>query len=433
MATVKSATFSSMLNEYLVYSSILDEAFIDQNWLMKTSNIKKTWNGGTLVVPFQQSTATSIRMGGLTAEADIDEAGYIRGEISGYKEMYGSLVFNSRDLFLDHNKVSVQNFLKILPDQIEELMRYMKQSASIQILNGGYLDVVQSGYVGANDGQLDVQHPERFVIGGKFFVTENPAGASGSFYVTAINKNTAVLTMSATRGGAAFDFTGYDDTTEIYIPDGQAGGAFSSLRDMILPASAGGSDNFAGQVKLASPFAQSVLYDAGGSAGTGDWGTTTAVTASDLLTLVFDALRKGHQLAANPQCFVMSYLNFSGCLLALEKNSGAFKNVKDRVDYAGYSTITVGGMHGAVELVGVREMANDAIFGVNKSHMDYHCGEKMFQVLTSPDGLRYYTIRNVTGYKYVTDIVANGDFLYSNPWSAVGIHNIPTISLPGTT
>jgi hypothetical protein len=203
---------------------------------------------------------------------------------------------------------------------------------------------------------------------------------------------------------------------------------------MILPASAGGSDNFAGQVKLASPFAQSVLYDAGGSTpSTGDWNHTSIVGASDLLTLVFDALRKGHQLAANPQSFVMSYLNFSGCLLALEKNSGAFKNVKDRVDYAGFSTITVGGMHGAVELVGVREMANDAIFGVNKAHMDYHCGERMFEVLKSPDGLRYYTIRNETGYKYVTDIVANGDFLYSNPWSAVGIHNIPTISLPGTT
>lgn len=433
MSTVKSATFTDMLNEYLVYSNILEESFLDQNWLMKTANKVRTWDGGTLIVPFQQSTATSIRMGGLTAESDIDSATYLRGSISGYKEMYASLVFNSRDLFLDHYRVSVQNFLKILPDQIEQLMRYMKQSVSIQVLNGGFLDSVQTGYVGGNDGELDVKHPERFVIGGKFFVTEVPAGSSSLLYVTAIDKNTGVLTMSATRGGSDFDFTGYDATTLIYIPDGQAGGAFSSLRDMILPASAGGSDSFAGKVKATAPFAQSVLYNAGGSGGTGDWGTTTAVTASDLLTLVFDALRKGHQLAAEPECFVMSYLNFSGCLLALEKNSGAFKNVKPRVDYAGYSSITVGGMHGSVELVGVREMADDAIFGLKKSHMDFHCGAKMFNILTSPDGLKYYTIRNETGYKYVTDIVFNGDFLYSNPWSAVAIYNIPLISLPGTT
>jgi len=433
MSTVKSATFGEMLNEYLVYSDILESSFIDQNWLMKTSNKVRTWDGGKLIVPFQQSTATSIRMGGLTAEADIDSATYVRGEISGYKEMYASLVFNSRDLFLDHYRVSVQNFLKILPDQIEQLMRYMKQSVSIQVLNGGFLDTVQSGYVGANDGIVEVNHPERFVIGGKFFLTEVPAGSSGSFYITKIDKNTGNLIMSATRGGAAFDFTGYDDTTQLYIPDAQAGGSFSSLRDMLLPASAGGSDTFATKNKADSPFAQSVLYDAGGAAGDGDWGTTTAVTANDMLTLVFDSLRKGHQLAAEPECYVMSYLNYSACLLALEKNSGAFKNTKPQVDYAGYSSIHVGGMHGSVELVGVREMADDAIFGLKKSHMDFHTGAKMFSILTSPDGLKYYTVRNETGYKYITDIVFNGDFLYSNPWSSVAIFNIPKVSLPGTT
>lgn len=433
MSTVKSATFGDMLNEYLVYSDILEEAFKDQNWLMQTSNKVRTWDGGTLIVPFQQSTASSIRMGGLTAEGDIDEATYVRGEVAGYKEMYASLVFNSRDLFLDHYRVSVQNFLKILPDQIEQLMRYMKQSVSIQVLNGGFLDTVQSGFVGGVGGSVLVNHPERFVIGGKFFLTEVPAGLSGEFYVTKIDKNTGAIIFSATRGGAGADFTGYDDTTQIYIIDGQAGGAFTSIRDMLLPASAGGSDTFATKLKADSPFAQSVLYDAGGSAGTGDWGTNTAVTANDILTLIFDALRKGHQQAAEPECFVMSYLNYSGALLALEKNSGAFKNVKPRVDYAGYSSITVGGMHGAVELVGVREMADDAIFGLKKSHMDFHCGAKMFNILTSPDGLKYYTIRNETGYRYITDIVFNGDFLYSNPWSAVGIFNIPKIRLPGTT
>ncbi len=432
--TDKATTFGDMLNEYLVYSNILEESFLDQNWLMKTSNKVRTWDGGKLIVPFQQSTATSIRMGGLTKEDDIDEATYVRGSISGYKEMYATLVFNSRDLFLDHYRISVQNFLKILPDQIEQLMKYMKQSVSIQVLNGGFLDTVVSGYAGAVGGAVEVNHPERFVIGGKFFLAEKPLGSSGSFYVTSINKNTGVLTMSAARGGSAADFTGYDDTTQIYIPDGQAGGAFSSLRDMLLPDSAGGSDDFAGKVKLDSPFAQSVLYDAGGvTINSGDWNHGTIVTGNDILTLIFDALRKGHQRGAEPECFVMSYLNYSAALLAVEKNSGGFKNTKPAVDYAGYSSITVGGMHGSVELVGVREMADDAIFGLKKSHMDFHCGAKFFNILTSPDGLKYYTVRSETGYKYITDIVLNGDFLYSNPWSAVAIYNIPPISLPGIT
>jgi hypothetical protein len=431
--TIKSATFGDMLNEYLVYSNILEESFVDQNWLMKTSNKVRTWDGGTLVVPFQQSTASSIRMGGLTKEDDIDEATYMRGEISGYKEMYASLVFNSKDLFLDHYRVSVQNFLKILPDQIEQLMRYMKQSTSIQVLNGGFLDTVQSGTAGGATGEIFVAHPERFVIGGKFVLVDDDTAAA-SFYVTAIDKNTGIVIFSDTRGGSTVDMTAYDDTTKIYIPDGQGGGAFSSLRDMLLPADEGGSDTFAGKDKADSPFAQSVLYDAGGTTiNSGDWNHGTIVGGNDILTLCFDALRKGHQRGAEPECFVMSYLNYSAALLAVEKNAGGFKNTKAAVDYAGYSSITVGGMHGSIELVGVREMADDAIFGVKKSHMDFHCGAKMFNILTSPDGLKYYTVRSETGYRYITDIVFNGDFLYSNPWSAVAIYNIPPISLPGIT
>ena len=427
MATLKATTFDEMLNEYLVYSNILEESFRDQNWLLKTSNIIKTWQGGNLIVPFQQSLPSSVKMGGLTAEADIDEATYVRGKLTGYKEIYGALVFNSRDLFLDHGKISEQNFLKILPNQIEQLMKFMKQTTSIQILNGGNIDDVRAGYAGANDGLLTTKHPERMNIGLKIHIADGDT--SGDFYITKIDKNTGILTVSLTRGGAAADMTGYDATTKIYIDNGQ-NEAFGSLRDMLLPASAGGSDNFAGKVKADSPFAQSVLYDAGGAGGTGDWGTATAVTGAQLLALVFDALRKGHQLAAEPECFVMSYLNFSACLLGLELNSGAFKNVKERVDYAGYSTVTIGGLHGSVELVGIREQADDWIAGVKKSHLDFHCGEKMFSVLTSPDGLKYYTVRNTTGYRYITDIVCNGDFIYSNPWSAVAIHNIPVINLP---
>jgi len=427
MSSQKTVTFDQMLNEYLVYSDILEESFRDMNWLMKESNVIKTWQGGDLIVPFQQSLPSSVKMGGLTAEGDIDEASYVRGKLTGYKEIYGTLVFNSRDLFLDHGMVSEQNFLKILPNQIEQLMKFMKQTTSIQILNGGNLDSVRSAYAGANDGLLEVEHPERMNIGLKIHIADGDT--SGDFYITKIDKNTGILTVSATRGGGAADMTGYDDTTSIYIDNGQ-NEAFGSMRDMLLPASAGGSDSFAGKLKADSPFCQSVQYDAGGLAGTGDWGTTNPVEGSQLLALIFDALRKGHQLAAEPECFVMSYLNFSACLLGLELSSGAYKNVKERVDYAGYSTVTVGGMHGSVELVGVREQADDWIAGVKKSHMDFHCGAKMFNVLTSPDGLKYYTVRNTQGYRYLTDIVCNGDWIYSNPWSAVAIHNIPKINLP---
>ena len=74
MSTTKADTFADMLNEYLVYD-LLEESFKEQSWLWNNSNIKKTWQGGTLIVPFQDHTANSVRMGSLTAESDIGTAG----------------------------------------------------------------------------------------------------------------------------------------------------------------------------------------------------------------------------------------------------------------------------------------------------------------------------------------------------------------------
>lgn len=423
MSTTKSATFSEMLNEYLVYSDILEEAFKSQNWLMTNANMNPNWQGGKLIVPFQQALASSVKMGGLTADTDIDTALYVRGYLSGYKECYASLLFYSRDLFIDHYKISEQNFLKILPDQVEQTMKFMKQVVSIQVLNGPYLDTVGTAFVAATD-VMAVAHPERFSIGQKLITSDGTTTVTG--YLTAINKNTGVVTYATTRGGVtAVDLAGLvAANTKVYI-DGGNSTAFGSLRDMLLPASAGGSDTFVGQTKLLSPFAQSVTYNAGGSsANTGDW-NSAVIEYDDILNLVFDAYRKGLQLGAEPAQVLMSYKNFSACLKTLEKNSGAYKNIKPVVNFAGYSEIEVGGVVGSVTLVGIREMADDWMPMINKKYLDFHSGRKPFTVLTSPDGLKYYTQRATTGYSYITDIQLAGDFLYRAPWSAVAIWNIP--------
>jgi hypothetical protein len=276
-------------------------------------------------------------------------------------------------------------------------------------------------------GVLAVSHPERFMIGQKLILSDgvNPAVTG---YVWAINKNTGIITLGTARAPAAFVAQVFpllvEATTRVYI-DGGVTTQFGSLRSMLLPASAGGSDTFANKVKLDSPFSQSVLYDAGGVAGTGDWATTVAIKYNDVLDLIFDSMRKGFQLGAEPLTYIMSYKHYSACLKTLEKGSGAFKNVRPSVTYAGYAEMEVGGVEGSCKLVAIREMADDWIAGVNTKYMDFHTARKPFQVLRSPDGLAYFQKRAVTGYTYITDICLAGDFLYSDPWSAVAIHNIP--------
>jgi hypothetical protein len=425
MATTKSTTFSDMLNEYLVYSNILEEEFKSQNWLLQNCNLQKGWQGGKLIVPFQQSIASSIKMGGLTDDTDIDYATYKRGYIDGYKEAYGSIYFNSRDLF-DHGKLSEQNFLSLLPDQLDQLMAYFKQTVSIQVLGGKALDTVATAFDAATD-VLAVNHPERFVIGQKLIVTDGSTTATG--YVKAINKNTGVISYVTTRGGStAVDLAGLVEAdTKVYI-DGGNSTYFQSLKDMLLPAAQGGSDSFCNQTKTDSTYTQPVLYDAGGSGGTGDWNTNTGVTKNDILALVFDALRKGYQRGASPTVFLMSYKNYSACLKSVESGSGAYKNIKPQVTYAGYSEIEVGGVQGAVKLVGIREFEDTWIAGINPKYLDMHTGKSPFQLMKSPDGLTYYTKRATSGYTYIADIMLAGDFVYRAPYTAVAIYNIPNFT-----
>ena len=75
MSTNKATTFASMLNEWLV-NDLLEQAFKEQSWLWNETNVVKTWQGGKLIVPFQDHYANSIAMGKLSDDADIGDAGY---------------------------------------------------------------------------------------------------------------------------------------------------------------------------------------------------------------------------------------------------------------------------------------------------------------------------------------------------------------------
>ena len=421
MATTKASTYSAMINDYLPYE-LLESEFKKQDWLWTKCNFKKGWAGGEMAVPFVSAIPSSIKMGALVSDDDIATGKYVRGTLSGYVESYGAMAFNSRDL-MDHGKLSSQNFLKLVPDAIDQLMKFFRQSASIQILGGSHLDTVATAFDAATD-VLAVNHPERFQIDQKIVVYDGSVTATG--YVKTINKNTGLISFVTTRGGStAVDLAGLTEATTKVYTEGGTGTSFGSLKKMILSAAAGGSDTFCGQTKTDSPFTQSVLYDAGGSsANTGDW-NAEVIKYNKILDLVFDALRKGYQLGAEPRTFVMSYKNYSACLKTLESGAGAYKNIKPSASYANYMEMSVGGVNGACDIVAVREMDNDWIAGINPDYLDFHTATNPFSIMSDPDGKKFYTKRATTGYLYVSDVQLVGDFLYRHPWSAVGIFNIP--------
>ena len=439
LATSKAATFDQMLNEYLPYDLLMTE-FQEMNWLLKNSNHKEGWLGSTLIIPYQQAYASSVQMGGLTAENDIDEASYIRGQVDGYKECWATLVFNSRDL-MEHDKVSEKNFLRILPDQVDQTLSFMKQQVSIAVLNTqeiSTIDSVTNAGSGAVLAEFVVLHPERFEIGQKV-ATEVSAGTQEESYVTEINRNNGTLKLAGTRGGSNYGSASAAAAgNKIYLPNTKSGNdnnGFTSLLYQILPSGYLGAPNTVfGAVKTSSPFTQGLLYDAA------DWGGTNGdvaagvegdnnriTTSTDVLAEIFNGLAKARQRGSDPDVFLMSYKHFSSCLAALEYGaggrtlgSGAFKNVQDKVDYAGFSEITVGSVLGSVRLVAIREMTDQVVVGIQTNKLDFHTN-RGFKIQESPDGLKFYSVRQTTGYKYIVDYSFYGDFIYSCPYTAISI------------
>lgn len=442
LQTTKATTFNNMINEYLPYDLLMQE-FQEKNWLLKNSNMIEGWLGDTLVIPYQSTLPSSVKMGGLTAEADIAEAEYVRGTLSGYKECWASMVFNSRDI-MEHDTVSEKNFLKLLPNQIDQCLAYQKELVSITVLNTQNISTILSIDTAGGAATLalvTVSNPENLKINQKVLLRDTP-NTQEEAYINAINTNTGQLTLADSRGGTEYNpaLTVTATGGQVYLEDtisGTDNNGFTSLLDQILPSGyLNAPATVFGQTKTASTFTQGLLYDAAdwanGSIASGTQGAGNLITAaSDVLAEIFNALAKARQRKANPTTFIMSYKHFSACMSALEYGaggrtlgSGAFKNTSNRVDYAGFSEISVGSVLGSVKLVAINEMTDKLIIGLDTSKLDFHTN-KGFKIQESPDGLKFYPIRNTTGYKYIVDACFYGDFVYNSPWTAISM-TMPT-------
>jgi hypothetical protein len=412
MATTRS--FNNMLLEYVHYGLLKDE-HDKRNYLMQKVERDNGWKDGPLPIAFEGGAESSFKLGGLTDEADIAEAVFVKGYCPQQKEIWGSLKWHERDL-QEHSgtgggdSVSEQSFLKNLPKRLSGFMDAMKELVSTALLAGSHLGKCTAA--GTAGGVVAVDRPERFVIGQKLQIVGNSTLVC---YVIAIDINGNKLTVSATRGGAAVDASSVDLGDKIYIDGGEtAANRFTDLVDQLLPASAGGSPTLFGISKLAYPFTQPVAVD-GSSLG-----------ATNCLEVIFDAwqevIRKGR--GTTDKTLLMSYKHMGNVMKQLEKNSGAFRHVETKVSAYGYTEITVAGAKGVVKLAAVQEMRDDVMIFVDWSAMKFHTNGD-FHIHKDPEGKAYHTVRTTSGYYYVTDLCLRGELVVHSPWKMGIIHSIP--------
>lgn len=399
-------TFQDMLNEYLP-NKLLKEELLKRDYIL--SNIEKDdkWKGGKLIVPFKGAGASSVKMGGLTGATDISEDKYVRGSIDDYKEMWGSMIFNHRDL-LDHSgKIVEDSFLKILPDTIEDFMEYIKMVASIQMGTGPHFAKVTDA-TNAATGVMVVDHIDRFVLNQKVTLDDNDSAAA-SYYVIAIDVNTDSVTLSATRGGAAANVSAYSVAQEAkFYTDGAETTSFTSIRSVLLSAANGGSATVHGVSKLAYPFLQAVNVSG------------ASITASNILDKLFDAYTEVRKKAkGRADRFVMSYKHFGSVLKLIENKANGAANwqitVEDKkASLYGWDEITINSVKGKLTIVGIQEWDDDVIAILDMKSMVFR-SNGFFQKRKSPEGQEYFEVRNTTGYQYIVDVSLFGELEINKP------------------
>lgn len=415
MATTRS--FDSMLQQYLTYD-LLKEELVKRDYVLSKIEKKNDWKGGSLIVPFKAAGASSVAFGSLTDSADVAEDMYVRGQVTTQKELWGTMSFNHRDLMEHDGSIPEKTFLRILPDSVEDFMDRMKETVSINLLNGAHFGKLTSD-ANANDGIVDVDHPERFVIGQKVIVKDSGGSVTG--YVKEVDMNAKQVLLVTTRGGAVVcDFSAATGTPILVADGGKCYNpgadtqAFSSLKEALLPASVGGSSSLYGVSKSAYGYLQSIVVDG------------SSITASNILDKIFDAYVTVRTFGkGNPNEVVVSYKHLANIMKALESSKGAYHidQTSTKVMAYGWTEIAIGGVKGQLKVIGVQEMDDDFIAFMDWRACAFHTNG-FFRKRQAPDGKIYFETRSSQGYKYLLDMCLFGELVVSRPSYLGAIHSI---------
>ena len=411
MATAVNTSFQNLLNEYLPNSLMMDE-LIKRDWFLSNMEIDNNWGGSKIVVPFRGANASTVEFGQLAGSSDISQSETVRGHIDSYVEVWGSLIFNHKDLMDHSGKIPETTFLKILPNELDMHLDYFKQVISQALGNGSHFaKFVTNGGV---TGEIEVDHIERFQLGQKLEIKDSNS-VKLAVYVIAIDINGSTITVSATRGGAGADVSAYTtaQAAKCYHPGVLDNGSFVSVREALLSAANGGSATLHGVSKLAYPMLQAVQLNG------------ASVTASNILDKIFDGYTTVRRKArGNANTILVSFLHLGSIMKLLESQKGPFIVTKQpSASIYGWTEIEITTVKGVLKVVGIQELDDDCIFYLDLKSMTLRT-RGGFKKRMSPEGREFFEIRNTTGYQYVIDNSFFGATEFSKPGHNAVMHSI---------
>jgi len=401
--------FQDMLNQYLP-NELLKEELIMRDYILQSVQKDNSWKGGTLVVPFKGAGATSVQFGGLTDTTEITQSKYVRGSINDYREVWGSLIFNQRDLQEHDGRIPESTFLRILPDELEEFMDYKKEVVSIQLGTGPHFDTFTVDGDTNGVGVADVTKIDRFQINQKVVVADD-VPTSVAYYVVAINIDDEQVTLALTPGGAPTTLAAWTVANNArFWYDGVFDAAgnhdtFISMRQALLSFTNGGLQTIHGVNKTSYPILQAVNIDG------------SSITASNILNKLFDAYTEVRRRTKGRATeYLMSLKHYGSIMKQLELQKGSFRVTEaPKESLFGWMEMTIANVTGqVVKFVGIQEMDDDIIPLVDWRSITFR-SNGYFRKRISPDGREYFETRAQSGYQYVVDCLLFGEMEYKKP------------------
>jgi hypothetical protein len=414
-----------MLKRYNPYN-ILKEELKKRTYIIDKLTKKSDYMGGVMDVPFQAAKASSYRWGKLVAAADITSSKYVKGLVEGYKEIWGALKFYDHDL--QRHKTLEASFVAKLLDEIPDFTQGLKEKVSLALLCGpSYL--IATNVDDAADGKIIVNRPEYLEIGEYVEIGLTAANKTGYVATIDMNTNEILVVTAMTDVDAGTNPVDLSVATAVAVGDSlrMKDGFDTSLQfiDMprqLLSAANGGDATLFGKSKVKYPFLQAYNKDG------------AAIADKDILETIFKAYNDTKRIGklSNVTEVIMSEKNLARAmaeleLVAADKNVGAgrqFTAGDTKVNAYGWTTITVKGVEGGLTLVGINEMRDDLIFGIDWAGVQLY-SNGMFEMRKSPKtGDYFYEERTEDGYVYIVDIRFFGELVVSRPSYQFVIHNI---------
>ena len=435
--------FQAMLNEYLP-NKLLKEEMIKRDYILKTVPKDDSWKSGNYIVPFKGAGASSIKMGGLTAANDISQSTFVRGQVPEYKEMWGSLIFNHRDLMEHGEKGMERSFINLLVEELPDFMDKMKSTASIQMGTGPQFATVTKTAGGSEvNGEIRVDRVDRFDIGQKIQVHNANTGTPVTHYVSKIDINrSSLILLSATKSVINAKLSGATVGSKVYTDGAQGtgtrtlpgsgssatfgdfGNAFTSLSQSLLTTGAGGTANLHGITKTDYPYLQCINQDG------------SAFTKANILDSLLDFwVKMRNQGAGAGREILVSYTVGAAILKAVENtNNASYRGNFDMdkkgkvAQIFGWDEIWIHTIRGSFKVVMLQEWDTDKIVFWDPNTCKF-ASNGMFQKRKSPDGTEFFEIRNTSGYQYICDISLFGEFIVQKPKGNGIIHSVDATKL----